>query len=106
MEYVQAVLFLVNAERLSELARPSGLLAALEAHKAYLQQQPGFLDMSMIRSPNTEGPVQVVVETRWVDAEGLLAYEREEPNVAAIVNRYSGAIVPRSLQIYDMEVVL
>ena len=103
MEYVQAVLFQIPAAKIDEASRPSGLLAQLDEHRSFLQQQPSFQDMRVIRSINTEGDVQLVVETRWRDDDSLVEYETREPNVMSIVSRYEDLLVAGSLQVTDME---
>lgn len=107
-EYVQAILFQVPAEKMEEVMRPDGLLAALHAHESLLRQrqQRGFLAMLMIRSPNEEGPVQIVLETRWRDGDALADYEEGEQTVLKIVEAFDGVIAPGTLQVYDMEVLL
>jgi len=106
MEHVQTVLFEVPADKVAEIARYKGLLAGLEGHKARLQQMPGFLDMMVTRSLNGEGPVQVVVDTRWQDPDSLADYEESKPTIPDVVERFAGIVVPGSLQVYDMEVVI
>lgn len=106
MEHVQTVLFEVPEEKAAEIARYKGLLAELEGHKARLQQMPGFLDMVVMRSLNQEGPVQVVVETRWQDPDSLADYEESELTISDLLERFKGLVVPASLQVYDMEVVI
>jgi len=105
MEYVQAVLFQIPADKLDEASRPQGLLADLDEHRKFLYLQPGFQDMRVIRSINPEGDVQLVVETRWRDDESLLDYETREPTVMSIVSKYRDLLVPGSLQVADMEAV-
>jgi plastocyanin len=105
MEYVQAVLFQIPADKLDEASRPQGLLAELDEHRKFLYLQPGFQDMRVIRSINPEGDVQLVVETRWRDDESLLDYETREPTVMSIVSKYRDLLVPGSLQVADMEAV-
>ena len=106
MEHVQTVLFEIPAEKAAEIARYKGLLAELEGHKARLQQMPGFLDMVVTRSLNGEGPVQVVVETRWQDPDSLADYEESKPTILDLLACFEGLVVPGSLQVYDMEVVI
>jgi len=106
MEHVQTVLFEVPADKAAEIARYKGLLAELEGHKARLQQMPGFLDMVVTRSLNEEGPVQVVVHTRWQDPDSLGDYEESKPTVPDVLDCFQGLVVPGSLQVYDMEVVI
>ena len=106
MEYVQAVLFEVPAEKAAEIARYEGLLAALEGHKVRLQQMRGFLDMVVTRSLNHEGPLQVAVETRWQGPDSLGDYEESDLTIADLLESFQGLVVPGSLQVYDMEVVI
>jgi len=106
MEYVQSVLFQVPAEKVEEMVRPGGLLAALEAHKARLGQMRGFLELLVVRSPNEEGPVQVVVETKWEDATSLVDYEESDFTVLHLLEPYADLVLPESLQVYDMEVLI
>ena len=106
MEHVQTVLFEVPAEKAAEIARYKGLLAELEGHKARLQQMPGFLDMIVTRSLNEEGPVQVVVVTRWQDPDSLADYEESKPTIADVLECFKGLVASGSLQVYDMEVVI
>ena len=106
MEYVQSVLFLVPAEKVDEMVRPAGLLAALEGHKGRLQQTRGFLDMLVVRSLNDEGEVQVVVQTKWRDSGALADYEEGDVTVAGLLERYTDLVAPDSLQVYDMEALL
>jgi len=106
MEHVQTVLFEVPAEKAAEIARYKGLLAELEGHKARLQQMPGFLDMTVTRSLNEEGPVQVAVATRWQDPDSLGDYEESRPTIPDVLERLEGLVVPGSIQVHDMEVVI
>jgi heme-degrading monooxygenase HmoA len=106
MEHVQTVLFEVPAEKAPEIVRYKGLLAELEGHKARLQQMRGFLDMVVTRSLNEEGPVQVVVSTRWADPDSLADYEESKPTIPDVVERFKELFVPDSIQVYDMEVVI
>jgi len=106
MEHVHTVLFEVPAEKAAEIARYEGLLAELEGHKTRLQQMPGFLDMVVARSLNEEGPVQIVVHTKWQDPDSLGDYEETKPTILDVVERFEGLVVPGSLQAYDMEVVI
>jgi len=105
MEYVQAVLVQVEANKIDEASRPRGLLADLDEHRSYLQQQRGFLDMRVVRSVNEEGNVLLAVETRWEDDTSLVEYETREPTVASIINRHQDLIVGGSLQVLDMEAI-
>ena len=106
MEYVQSVLFEVPGARIGEMVRPGSLLAALEGHKARLQQMRGFLDMRVIRSLNEEGPVQVVVETKWQDPDSLADYEESELTVPRLLESFADLVVADSVQVYDMEVLI
>ena len=106
MEHVQTVLFEVPAEKAGEIARYKGLLAELEGHKARLQQMRGFLDMIVTRSLNEEGPVQVVVVTRWQDPDSLADYEESKPSIPDVLECFKGLVASGSLQVYDMEVVI
>lgn len=103
MEYVQTVLAQIEASKVAQASAPGSLLAALDQHREYLEQQPGFADMRVTRSVNREGNVLLVVETRWHDADSLVEYETREPNVASILNQYSDLLVPDSVQVLDME---
>jgi len=105
MEYVQALLFRIPSDKIAEASRPGGLLTEIDEHRHLLEQLPGFQDMRVIRSINTEGEIQFVVETRWLDDESLVEYETQEPNLTSIVNKYKDLIVPGSLQVTDMEAV-
>ena len=106
MEHVQTVLFEIAAAKTAEITRYKGLLAELEGHKGRLQQMPGFLDMVVTRSLNGEGPVQVVVTTRWQDPDSLADYEESKPTIPDVLECFKGLVVPGSLQVYDMEVVI
>ncbi len=103
MEYIQTVLVQIEATRIDDASRPEGLLAELDEHRAYLQQQAGFEDMRVTRSINAEGNVLLVVETRWRDENSLVDYETLETNVMSIINRQQNITVPNSLQVLDME---
>ena len=103
MEYVQTVLVQIQADRIDEASRPGGLIADLDEHRAFLDQQHGFHDMRVTRSINAEGNVLLVVETRWADDESLVRYETGEPNMASIIGRHQDVIVRDSLQVLDME---
>lgn len=103
MQFAQTALFQIDAAKLDEAQRPGGLLPALDEHRGFLEQQPGFVSMRVTRSVNPSGNVLVVVETRWQDAQSLLEYETREPNVASIINQHQDIIVPDSLQVLDME---
>jgi heme-degrading monooxygenase HmoA len=106
MEHVQTVLFEIPAGKAAEITRYKGLLSELEGHKGRLQQMPGFLDMVVTRSLNEEGPVQVVVATRWQDPDSLADYEDSKPTIPDVLECFKGLVVPGSLQVYDMEVVI
>ncbi len=106
MEHVQTVLFQVPAEKAAEIARYEGLLAEMEGHKARLQLQPGFLDMTMTRSLNDSGPVQLVVITRWRDPDSLADYEESKPTIPDVLECFKELVTPGSVQIYDMEVMI
>ncbi len=103
MEYVQTVLFQVEAARLAEPARLEALLSELDEHRDLLKQRPAFHDMRVTRSINREGNVLVVIETRWRDGDSLVEYETQEPNVLTIVNGFGDLVLPGSLQVLDME---
>ncbi len=103
MEYIQTVLFQVEASRLEQASQPGGLLAELDEHREFLKQQPGFRDLRITRSINPEGNVLIMVETRWSDDASLVRYETNESNVAAIVNRHRDLVYSDSLQVLDME---
>ncbi len=103
MEYIQTILFQIPAARLEQAAEADGLLPELDAHRAYLKQQPGFRDLRITRSINNEGNILVVVETRWSDDNSLVRYETAEPNAAGIVRRHENILVRDSLQVLDME---
>ncbi len=105
-QYVQAVLFQVPAEKLSQLLTSDGLLPALHAHRDQLRLRQGFLGMGVIRSSNEVGTVQVVVETRWRDPEALIAYEEDDATVQKVLEGFKGSILPGTVQVYDMEVML
>jgi len=103
MEYIQTVLVQIQATMTDEASRPQGLLAALDEHRSFLEQQPGFQDMRVTRSINAEGNVLLVIETHWSDDHSLVEYETREPNVMSIINRHQDLIVADSLQVLDME---
>jgi plastocyanin len=86
-----------------EASRPKGLLAALDEHRSFLGQQPGFQDMRVTRSINAEGNVLLVIETHWSDDHSLVQYETREPNVSSIIKQHQDLIVADSLQVLDME---
>lgn len=103
MEYIQTVLVQIQATMTDEASRPQGLLAALDEHRSFLEQHPGFQDMRVTRSINAEGNVLLVIETHWSDDHSLVEYETQEPNVMSIINRHQEIIVADSLQVLDME---
>ncbi len=103
MEYIQTILFQIPAARLEEASEASGLLAEMDAHRAFLKAQAGFRDVRITRSINNEGNVLVVMETQWSDDSSLVRYETGEPNAASIVRKHEGLLVPGSLQVLDME---
>ena len=103
MEYIQTVLVQIQATMTDEASRPQGLLAALDEHRSFLEQQPGFKDMRVTRSINAEGNVLLVIETHWSDDHSLVEYETREPNVSSIINQHQNLIVADSLQVLDME---
>ena len=103
MEYAQTVLVQIPADTIDDASRPQGLLAELDEHRTFLDQQPGFLDMRVTRSINAEGNVLLVVETRWRDDVSLVEYETREPTVMSIINRHQDLIIQDSLQVLDME---
>jgi plastocyanin/heme-degrading monooxygenase HmoA len=103
MEYIQTVLFQIEATRLEQASADGGLLSELDEHREFLKQQPGFRDLRITRSINPEGNVLMMVETRWADDASLVRYETSEPNAAAIVRRHSDLVYRDSLQVLDME---
>ncbi len=103
MEYIHTVLAQIPAGRTDEITRPGGILSAIDDHRSYLEQQPGFLDVRVTRSINREGQVQIVVESRWADEDTLVRYETSEPNVLGIINSFSDVIIADSVQVLDME---
>ncbi len=103
MEYAQTVLVQIPADTIDDASRPQGLLAELDEHRTFLDQQPGFLDMRVTRSINAEGNVLLVVETRWRDDNSLVEYETREPTVMSIISRHQDLIIQDSLQVLDME---
>lgn len=105
MEYIQAVLFRIPADKIEAAESPEGLLAELDEHRGLLGQLRDFEDMRIIRSINQEGEVQFVVESRWKDGESLMEYETQEPNVHSIVSNHEELLVADSLQVTDMEAV-
>lgn len=105
MEFIQTVLVQVEAPRLGEASAPGGLLYQLDEHRAYLEQQLGFLDMRITRSINPAGNILLIIDTRWADDRSLVDYETKEPNVGSIVGQFSDLIVPNSLQVLDMEAI-
>ncbi len=103
MEYLQTVLVRIEAAKIDEALRPQGLLEELKEHRGFLEQQPGFQDLSLARSINRDGNILLVVETRWQDDDSLVHYETHEPNVMGIMNKHQGLVIPDSLQVLDME---
>jgi plastocyanin/heme-degrading monooxygenase HmoA len=103
MEYIQTILFQIPAARLEQAAEAGGLLPELDAHRAFLKQQPGFRDLRITRSINNEGNILIVVETRWSNDDSLVRYETNEPNAAGIVRGHERILVRDSLQVLDME---
>jgi plastocyanin len=103
MEYIQTILLQIPAARLEQAAEAGGLLPELDAHRAFLKQQPGFRDLRITRSINNEGNILIVVETRWSDDHSLVRYETNEPNAAGIVRQHENILVRDSLQVLDME---
>ena len=103
MEYIHTVLAQVPANRAGDVSRAGGLLTALDEHRDFLEQQPGYQDMRVTRSINREGQIQLVIETRWEDEDSLVRYETNEPNLASIVNQYDDILVSGSVQVLDME---
>jgi plastocyanin len=103
MEYIQTVLFQIEATRLEQASQAGALFPDLDDHREYLKQQPGFRDLRITRSINPEGNVLIMVETRWADDASLVRYETNEPNVASVVRGHSDVVYSDSLQVLDME---
>ena len=103
MEYLQTVLVRIEAAKIDEALRPQGLLEELEEHRGFLEEQPGFQDLSLARSINRDGNILLIVETRWQDDDSLVYYETHEPNVMGILNQHQDLVIPDSLQVLDME---
>ena len=103
VEYLQTVLVRIEAAKIDEALRPQGLLEELEEHRGFLEEQPGFQDLSLARSINRDGNILLIVETRWQDDDSLVYYETHEPNVMGILNQHQDLVIPDSLQVLDME---
>jgi plastocyanin/heme-degrading monooxygenase HmoA len=103
MEYVQTVLASIAATKFDAARGPGSLLAELDAHRGYLETQPGFRGVQITRSANPEGDVLLVVETRWANNNAMADYSTHEPTVASIVNKFGDLLVPNSVQVHRME---
>ena len=103
MEYVQTVLASIVATKFDAAAGHGSLLAELDAHRGYLETQPGFRGIQITRSANPEGDVLLVVVTRWANNNAMADYSTHEPTVASIVNRFGDLLVPNSVQVHRME---
>ena len=77
MEYIQTVLVQIQATMTDEASRPQGLLAALDEHRSFLEQQPGFQDMHVTRSIDAQGNVIPAIEPHWSDEQIATASSRE-----------------------------
>lgn len=105
-QYVQTVLFQIAAERLDEFTQAGGLLSVLEGHKALLQQYDGFAGMWILKSINQSGPVQVMVQTRWLDEASLADYEAGGFTLESLLQGYTDLILADTLQVYDMHALM
>jgi plastocyanin/heme-degrading monooxygenase HmoA len=103
MEYVQTVLASIAATKFEAATGHGSLLAELDAHRGYLETQPGFRGIQITRSANPEGDVLLVVVTRWANNNAMADYSTHEPTVASIVNKFGDLLVPNSVQVHRME---
>ena len=104
MEYIQTVLFQIEASRLEQAAEPGRPPRRTgRAPRLSPKQQPGSATSASPARSTPRATSSFVVETRWADDASLVRYETNEPNVAAIVTKHRDVIAPDSLQVLDME---
>lgn len=100
MEYVQQVVVQVPAAKRGDIKR---LVGQIEAHRPYLREQRGFVDMRIARSRVAAGDTQVLVETRWKDGNALTDYAFGAETVEKIAEANSDIVVPGSLSVTRAE---
>lgn len=103
--FTQVVTFAIADGRLPAARTSGGILAAIEAADSSLRGLAGFLDLRIIAAPAESGPSQTLVETTWVDREGLATYEETRKTILDLVAQHPDDVVPGSVQVFDMEVV-
>ncbi len=102
MEYVQQVSVQVAA---ASMAEAQALANELEAHRADLRGQRGFVHMNISRSVEDDGNTLISAETRWRDNNSLADYTTFDVNAVKIMEKYSAVTVPDSLTVRRMEAV-
>lgn len=102
--FTQVMTFGVPQGRLEE-ARNAGILADIESSDSVLRDLPGFQDLRIIASPARTGTSQVIVETTWLNRDGLASYEDTRQTMLDLAAAHPEDVAPGSVQVFDMEVV-
>ena len=103
--FTQVVTFALAEAQFAMAQAEGGILHAISASDNALHDLAGFQDLRIIASSAATGSSQVLVETTWSDREGLATYEETRRTILDLVNVHAGAVVPGSVQVFDMEVV-
>lgn len=100
--FVHTVLFQYMAQDENRVGGPGGLRSLIDQHLLAIKGMPGLEDQLVLRTNNYEGPIQMIATTTWKDVDRLADYEESGATLEALV-RESEAVVPGSVQVYDLQ---
>jgi heme-degrading monooxygenase HmoA len=101
--YVHTVLFQYMSHDEDKLLGSHGLRAQIDQHLLAIKGMPGLVEQRVMRTDNSEGPVQMIVTTTWKDADGLADYEESGATLEGLLKAQEEIVVPGSVQVYDLQ---
>jgi heme-degrading monooxygenase HmoA len=101
--YVHTVLFQYMAHDEDKVAGSNGLRSQIDQHLLAVKGMPGMIEQRVLRTDNSEGPIQMIVTTTWSDPDRLADYEESGASLEALLRAQEDVVVPGSVQVYDLQ---
>jgi heme-degrading monooxygenase HmoA len=101
--YVHTVLFQYMAQDEERVTGSQGLRSQIDQHLLAIKSMPGLTEQRILKTDNTEGPIQMIVTTTWDDVDRLVDYEESGATVESLLKGQEQVVVPGSVQVYDLQ---
>jgi heme-degrading monooxygenase HmoA len=86
-----------------KVAGSNGLRSQIDQHLLAVKGMPGMIEQRVLRTDNSEGPIQMIVTTTWSDPDRLADYEESGASLEALLRAQEDVVVPGSVQVYDLQ---